>query len=251
MLTGARSCWSVVSFVWLSGFHRGGQSSGDRADHRAAEGHRAKGPELRRQILCRFHKCLVIVPVCLLAFIHVCGPFPMRWCHPVSIIDSWRFIFSALPSCRSVWLLRAPALAQGHSIRRVQWESNTGSRLVRGVWSGGGENLNTGAAFLRLTPGFFTLWCEEGDECSRYVCQILGQWSCIRRSEPHLSINVVEVLGHARFGRAWSWLTDLMQDFIVNVIFCTDFLTIQLRAGPAMIQSSSWPSATVTLVSTQ
>lgn len=136
MLPGACSCWSVVCFVWLSGFHRGGgQSSEDRADHGAAEGHRATGPELRRQILCRFHKCLFIVRVCLLAFIHVCGPVPVRRCHPVSIIDScWFFIFSASPVWQKKCLTPAASCigTWGHSIRWIQKESNTGSRPERG-----------------------------------------------------------------------------------------------------------------------
>lgn len=98
-----QSCWlehaAAGQSCVLSGclVSIGGQSTRDRADHRAAGGQRAKGPELRRQILCRFHKCLFIVHVCLLAFIHVCGPVPVRWCHSVAIIDSCWSIFSALP----------------------------------------------------------------------------------------------------------------------------------------------------------
>ncbi len=134
MLTGACSCWSVSCFsgclvsIW-------GQSSRGRADHRAAEGHRAKGPELRRQILCRFRKCLFIVRVCLLAFIHVCGPVPVWWCHPVSIIDSSWFIFSALPvvfdSCR---LLRWHGVIQLGKHNRSQ---TLGQDWWGAFWSGG------------------------------------------------------------------------------------------------------------------
>lgn len=94
-----------------------GQSRGDWADCIVAGGHRAKRPELRLQILCRFHKCLIIVLVCLLAFIHVCGLVSVWWCHSMPIIDSCRFIFSVLPVWPGVWLLQAPALARGHSIR--------------------------------------------------------------------------------------------------------------------------------------
>lgn len=114
----------------------------------------------------------------------------------------------------------------------------------------GGQSRNTGAAFLHRTPGFFNLWCEEGDEWSRYVCQILCRGVKGRRIDTQLSIIVSHraMLSYAWFGRR---LTDLMQVFIIlTVIFCSDFLYSQLHADPAMTQNSSWLSATVTLVGT-
>lgn len=118
MVSGTCSCWSLLCFVWLSGFHLGTKQKGQSRPTGRLKGNGPKGPELRLQILCKFHKCLIIVHGCLLAFIHVCGPVSTQWCHSLSIIDSCWFIFSALPVRLSGWLLQSPAFTQGHSIGR-------------------------------------------------------------------------------------------------------------------------------------
>lgn len=93
-----------------------GQSREDWSDCIVAGGRRAKRPELRLQILCRFHKCLIIVHVCLLAFIHVCGLVSLRWCH----VNSCRFIFLYCQSGRAFDSCRLSHWHGGHSIRSIQ-----------------------------------------------------------------------------------------------------------------------------------
>lgn len=101
--------------VW---FLSGDKAAGTARTTGRPKGHQAKQPELRRQILCRFRACLVIVCVCLLAFIHVCGPGPCVvmsfWIHNRRLLG---YLFLHWQSGSHVWLLQPPSLAQGHSIR--------------------------------------------------------------------------------------------------------------------------------------
>ena len=80
--------------VW---FLSGDKAAGTARTTGRLKGHRAKEPELRWQILCRFRACLLIVCVCLLAFIHVCGPVPCVvmsfWVHDRRLLV---YLFSAL-----------------------------------------------------------------------------------------------------------------------------------------------------------
>lgn len=115
-LTEGRSCWLVLCFVWLSGFHRGTKQQGQR---RPQGGLRASGqgawietantlqiPQMPLYCACLFISISPCVRACPSAVMSYCV-YNRRLLLP-------RFCMASV--AWSAWLLQSPALAQCYSI---------------------------------------------------------------------------------------------------------------------------------------